>query len=239
MKKTYFNLALAASVIIISVFSSCRFGCIKGSGKQVTETRQISSFSALDISGGYKVVLKQDSSSNITITADDNLMKYIHTDLHGDVLKISSKKNLCSSGEMVLNIGIKQLRKLEASGAVDVSADGKLNVKDINFDLSGASKINLNLNASNVHTEGSGSTEIHLSGQATSHTINLTGSGKLYAFDFVVGDCNLETTGASECEINVLHQLSINTTGSADIKYKGTPSISEKRVGASTVTKVN
>lgn len=238
MKKIYINLAFAIAAVVISVFSSCRFGCIKGSGHQVTETRKLSGFSRLSISGDYKVVLKQDSSLSVAITTDDNLMQYIHTDNSGDVLDIYSKKKVCSSGQMTVVIGIKQLSKLEASGAVEVTSAGKLNLNDVSFELSGAGKLDLNLSANNVSTEGNGSTEIHLVGQAASHKVSLTGSGKLHAFDFVTGNCELETTGASDCEVNVLHDLKINTTGSSSVKYKGSPNVSEKKVGAGSVTKV-
>ncbi len=98
----------------------------------------------------------------------------------------------------------------------------------------------MELDAANVTTEGNGSAEIHLKGQASSHKVQLAGSGKIYAFDFVVGSYDIETTGASHCEINVLHDLNVNTTGASDIQYKGNPSnVNSHKTGASTLTKVN
>ena len=41
----------------------------------------MSDFKQIDISGGFKVNLKQDSSMTVSITADDNLMKYIRTEI--------------------------------------------------------------------------------------------------------------------------------------------------------------
>lgn len=240
MKKAHLNALLFITAISLTILSSCRFGCIKGSGHQISETHQMGDFTQIDISGGFKVNLKQDSSLAITVNADDNLMKYIHTSISGDRLRIYSKINLCSSGEIVINIGVKNLDRIKTSGAVNVNSDGKLTTKDLSIDLNGASKINMDINAANVTTEGSGSAEINLKGQASSHRISLSGSGKIYAFDFVVGSYDIETTGASECEINVLHDLTVNTTGASDIKYRGNPSnINSHKTGASTLTKVN
>ncbi len=239
MKKLTLLLSITALSFTV-LFSSCRIGCVKGSGHSETETRKIGSFTRLDIEGGYKVVLKQDSSEAITITADDNLLKYIHTSVSGGRLKIYSRKNFCSKGPMLLTIGIKHLEQLSAEGGIEIKSDGKLNVQDLKMNFAGATKTTLDLNAAGVYTEGSGATEMHLSGQAASYGVNLTGSGNVKAYDFIVGDYSVESTGAGDFEINVLKSLKVNTTGAATVKYKGNPSnIQTDKTGASNVTKVD
>ncbi|MEO6850844.1 MAG: DUF2807 domain-containing protein, partial [Mucilaginibacter sp.] len=114
------------------------------------------------------------------------------------------------------------------------------NTKDLHLQLNGASKINMDLNAANVSTDGNGATEMNLKGQASSHKVDLSGSGKIYALDFVVGSYDIQTTGASHCEINVLHDLNVNTTGASEINYRGNPvNVNSSKTGASTLTKIN
>jgi putative autotransporter adhesin-like protein len=240
MKKLFTITILVISAASLSLLSSCRFGCIKGSGRLATENHKVADFTRLEVGGGFKVNLKQDSSLNLSVTADDNLLKYIHIDSDGGLLHIYSKKNFCNSGEMAINIGVKNLEVLKGSGAVDYVSDGKLNTKDLKIELTGAGKVDLDLTAANVSTTGSGATEINLKGQATSHRIELTGTGKVHALDFVVGKYDIRTTGASDCEVNVLNELNVNTTGASDIKYRGNPSnVNSSKTGASTLTKVN
>jgi hypothetical protein len=240
MKKIYLSAILFIAAISITALSSCRFGCVHGSGRQVSESHKLTDFTKIEISGGFKVNLKQDSSLNVTITTDDNLMKYMRTSVDGDKLRISAKRNFCSSGETVVNIGVRNLDAIETAGAVDLNSDGKINTKDLHFELNGASKVNMDLNAANVIMEGNGASEINLKGQASSNKIEFSGSGKIYAFDFVVGSYNIETTGASHCEINVLHDLTVNTTGAAEVQYKGNPtSVNSSKTGSASITKVN
>jgi hypothetical protein len=111
--------------------------------------------------------------------------------------------------------------------------------KDLDIDLSGATKVNLDLNAANVTTTGSGATELNLKGQATSHHINISGVGHVYAFDFVVGSCDVESSGVGHCEVNVLNNLNVHSSGASDVKYKGHPSISNDKSGASSIEQVN
>src|ERR1700749_865263 len=164
MKKLYSTAILGVAALSLSVLSSCRFGCVKGSGHQITENHKVDNFTKLDISGGFKINLKQDSSLTVSVTADDNLMKYIHTSSDGNKLRIYSKKNICGSGELVLNIGVKNLESIKTSGGINIVTDGKLNTKDLHLELNGASKIDMDLNAANLFTEGSGSTDMTLRG---------------------------------------------------------------------------
>jgi len=240
MKKLHIPAILIIAFISVALLPSCRFSCAKGSGHQVTQTLKMGDFSRINIEGGFKVVLKQDSSKSVSITADDNLQQYIHTESDGDELHIYRRKNVCESGQMVINIGVRKLNAIKGSGAIFFSSDGKLNTQDLNIKLSGAGKVDLDLTAANVTSEGSGSSELTLRGQATSHKVTLMGQGKISALDFVVGTYDIHTTGASECEINVLNSLNVNTTGSSDIKYRGNPAdVNSSKTGASTLTKIN
>lgn len=223
----------------VSIFSSCKFGCKKGSGHATTEHRVVSEFSRLDIDGAFTVTLKQDSSSAVTLTGDDNLLKYITTDVSGGKLRIHSKSSLCSKTPMTVVIGVRSLDDVKIAGAIELSAEGKLNVKDFNLDLAGANKITLDINAANMQTTAAGASELNLKGQASAYKVKLSGRGELHAFDLVVGSYRLETAGSSDAEINVLKDLSISSAGASDVKYKGNPtSIHNDKAGAGTLEKV-
>jgi hypothetical protein len=241
MKKNHLFFVAFVAIATSLTFAACKMTCLKGSGKQTTTIRKVADFTKLDISGAYKVILKQDSTLTINVTADDNLQEYIKTEVDGESLKISTnKKNICASGNFTVTIGARQLEAINTSGAISVTSAGKIVAKTFAFNLSGATKINLDLDASTVHTEASGVTEINLKGQASTHDINLSGGGKVHAFDFVVGNYDIQTSGASECEINVLHELTVNSSGASSINYKGNPAtINNKKAGVSSITKVN
>ncbi len=125
---------------------------------------------------------------------------------------------------MTINIGVRNLEEVKASGGVEVESDGKITAHDLHFKLSGATKVTMDLTAANVTTRGSGETELNLKGQATSHDIDLSGSGTVNALDFVVGSCNIQTSGVGHSEVNVLNSLSVHSSGASEVKYRGNPS---------------
>lgn len=241
MKKPFLSLLLFAIALVVAAsVSSCMINCVHGSGHAATENRKVTEdFTRLEISGGFKVILKQDSSGKISVTADDNILKYIKTKNDGGTLKIFTHKSICNGGDMTVTIGVKQLERIRASGATEISADGKLVCRDMEFHLSGASKVNLDLNAANVIVEGSGDTELQLSGQASSTHVDMSGVAQIHAYNFVVSDYDISTSGASHCELNVLHSLHVSSSGASEIKYKGNPTdVSNDKSGASSLEKV-
>ena len=239
MKKHLYFLPFLLALFCIVTLPSCHIGCIKGSGKEVNDNRILGSFTKLEISGAFKINLKQDSGHALTVTADDNLMKYIKTEVSGNKLRVYTRKNFCNDNAITLNIPISQLSEVKGSGAVQLTSDGRINTQNFKMELSGVSKVDMDLSAADVETKASGAVEIFLKGQAASHKVEVAGVGKLHAYNFVAGNYNIKTSGSSNCEINVLKTLIVNTSGAADIKYKGNPSsIDSKKAGASKITKV-
>jgi len=180
------------SIVFISLsallLSSCNgFDCINGSGNQVTESRDIGTFTNVETSGSLTIVLSQDSASSIRILADDNIQDKIQTKLRGNTLRIDIEGNFCDAGPVTIYLSSKDYQKIESSGSVEVLSEGKLNLNELEIELQGSSKVMLDLNAKSLKTSSSGSSEIELKGQAGSHDLEMTGSSSVEALDFVVG----------------------------------------------------
>jgi len=225
----------------VLLFSSCDgMDCISGSGNQITENRNTDPFTKIETSGSMKIVLKQDSLSSVRIVADDNIQKEIQTKVSGNTLIIDMDASFCDSGPITIYLGSKNFDAIDASGAVEIISEGKLNVQDFVLDLSGSSKVVLDINVANLRTSSSGSSEIILKGQAGFHDLDLTGSSKIEALDLVVGKYIINTTGASHSRINVLNELEISSSGASEVEYRGKPArITNDESGASSLKAIN
>lgn len=237
MKKQPF-LILTVFTLVFSMLIACKTACEKGSGKAASEDRKVAAFTKINVSGSYKIVLKQGAAA-FKITADDNLLKKIETDVSGDELKISTKGSICNAGPMVVYITNPDFQAVKSAGALDLSSDGNLSVKDFDMEFAGISKVNLEMNAANVKTLASGTAEINLKGQATENRVTLSGTGKLNAIDFTVANYRIETSGYAQCKVNVLNELSVNINGAGTVEYKGNPAkINNEHSGATSIKKI-
>jgi len=234
---TFLTGMLSLSTLLISCNG---FNCIRGSGNQVSQDRKIEAFTKVETSGSIKVILKQSKDYGLRITADDNIQKQIETYVRGNTLIIDMDGSFCDGGPITIYVNSQEYEGIDASGAVEILSDGKLNVKNFELNLNGSSKVDIDINAANIKTSSSGASEIFLKGQAGSHELDLSGSSSVEALDFVVGRYRIESSGASSSRINVLNELNISSSGSSDVVYRGKPSrIKNNESGASSLKKID
>ena len=236
--KKQFKLALILALLPFSILlNSCNVNCISGSGRQVTEDRSLVAFTKVEFGGTIKLKIRQDSLPFMRITADDNIQKLIKTQINGEVLKIEMDGDFCNTGEIIIELGSKQWKGIKASGDTKIMTENQINSNEFELDLSGSSEVDLDLMTAIFRAESSGSSKINLKGQARKSDINLSGASEINAFDFVVGDYDIKSSGASKCAINVLNSLKINSSGASEVLYKGYPKeIVNEKSGASTLT---
>lgn len=232
-------LLLLTLFLLSSFMVSCKNSCEKGSGKSASENRKTNAFTKINVSGNFKIVLKQGAPS-VKVTADDNLLKMIETKVSGDELKISIENDICNAGTLEIDISNPDFQAVKSSGALDLSSDGKLNIKDFDMEFAGVSKVNLDITAANVKTLANGKADIELKGQATANNVTMNGSANLNALDFIVANYRIETRGDAHCKVNVLSELSVNVSGAGDVQYKGNPAkINNENSGATSIKKIN
>lgn len=235
------KLKITFAILFVTILglSACNKICVKGSGNVVTKERVLTHFNELDMSGGYKVELTQDSVQKVEIITDDNLQDHVKTTVNGDKLVVKSDKNLCPSGSILVKIHIKELSKLEASGAVDVKTTNVFKQPSFELKTSGATESDLMMNVNTLSTRISGAGKITLRGQAAEYDIKISGAGKIKAFDLVANKCTVDISGAGDSEVNVLSELNVSASGASKVSYKGSPTkVVENSSGASSVKKV-
>ncbi len=210
---------------------------IDGNGKVVKETRNVGSFDKIEIGGAFKVFLSQGSIESLVVEADENLMKIIETDVRGGKLIVETKENIHDSKKLNLYITVKDLTSLDVSGAVELTTEGKLELKNLEFEGSGASEIKMNFTAERVDGNFSGASEIEFEGSAGFCRLDMSGASELDAEAFVVKEFDLQLSGAGDADINVTEKLKANVSGAANVSYIGDPQVDSEISGAGSVKK--
>jgi hypothetical protein len=221
-----FAVAILLGVFVSSFFSfgrlsekaftfSFRSG-VKGSGNIASETRDVGSFSGVDVSGVFQVEITAQKDFAIEIEADDNLLSLIKTEVRGGVLRIETEKRVSTSNPLKIRISAPDIENIEASGASRVSL---ANVKndELRVDTSGASKINI-------------------SGETANLTIEVSGASSIDAENLKAENANVDASGASHVSVFAVNELKSDASGASKIVYSGSPkNIEKKSSGASSV----
>ncbi len=241
-KTSRISMAVFMLLMMFQLFSACTFAGpfgIKGSGVVAEETRNVNDFTALDVSGGFEVILSQGSTQKVVIEADDNLMKEIITEVRGGELNIYTRDNVRPKSKMVARITFVKLEDIEISGAVNIKGNGQLTFDRLGLDGSGASEIELEANVRNLSADLSGASTLRLKGNGGTVSIECSGASKLHLSDFIVSEMSLDLSGASNAHVYVTDKLSVEASGASDIRYKGDPKIYTNTSGAASVKRVD
>lgn len=198
-------LALALSACSINGHTiSINLDRINGSGNIVTETRNVSGFDKVDLKSIGNLTIIEGNKESLTITADDNLIPYMTTEVFNDTLEIGMKPNinLDPSRTIEYTLTVKSLSSVVLSGF------GNINAED--------------LNAENMEIKLSGSGNITLGTLKTENALlRISGFGDINVDDMVVDQPSLEISGSGDIDVNKLQAVSLNLKisgfGNADI----------------------
>ena len=78
-------------VLIMFLLSACN--AVRGSGDVVTETRAVSGFDQVSLSGQGELIVTQGDQESLEIEAEDNIIAVIETEVRGNTLYIGIKEN--------------------------------------------------------------------------------------------------------------------------------------------------
>ena len=198
--------------------TACMFNGIAGSGKIVTEPRTVSDFSAVSLSGSGHVIVEQTGTESLTVTADDNLLPYIKTEVHGNTLELGTKDsmtNLNPTEDIVYKLTVKNLDDVRISGS------GQADVKS------------LTENQLQVRISGSGD----MTGQGTVDDLDLriSGSGSYSGQQLKSKRATVGVSGSGSVLVNASDTLKASVSGSGSVEYVGDPQVSSNVSGSGSV----
>jgi len=238
MKKTS---AMLIGFLFIGVLISCNKKTIKPSSDITIETRQVSSFSSIDVADALDVeVTFVSGQEQVTVEANSNLQAYLITEVNNGKLEIHWKKgtNILPGSKVKIYVNASEVSGVEASGASNIQLINAWTTTDATVELSGASSLRGNLVAESAKVNLSGASNTDLTGALVSLNSDCSGASNLKGFGLSVDYLLLELSGASNAELTVNSSIHLNASGASDLSYHGNASISYLNLsGSSTIHK--
>jgi hypothetical protein len=231
------NIFLLSLVILVSM-TSCRWE--KGSGHIRQETRTVSAFKNIDVSGAIDVYVKQDSSSTVKIDADDNILQYVEVETKGSTLEIytSGGITLRPTRKIKVYISSPSFEEFRISGASSITSENEINsTNHIVLQISGASEGRLNVSAPLVGVEATGASSATVTGRTKDFKAVASGASKIRGFDLLTENTNVNVSGASHAEVYASVSLNGNASGASQVVYMGKAEDRVDESGASHVRK--
>jgi hypothetical protein len=208
---------------------------VRGNGNVTTETRRTSDYESIRVGGNFDVELVKGKEGRITIKGEENLLRYIETEVKRGVLKIKIKKgvNLRMTRKMIVTVPYQDIEKVSLSGSGDLTSNGTIKADVFSLSVAGSGNIKLNVEANSLKSTIAGSGNIKLSGSADVLTCTIAGSGYINAYELKTKTTSAKIAGSGNIKTTVSDEINAKVVGSGSIYYKGNPEkINSKSIGS-------
>ena len=214
-------LALICAVVVASAIAGCaelNTQTVRGSGVVATETRDVSGFSGVQVTGHGNVVIEQTSTDSLSIEAEDNILPLLETTVENGVLHLRTKRgvSLQSTRPVHYRVTVKSLTGVGISGSGDVKAT------------------NVDTDRLAARITGSGSAD--LAGRADQLEVTIAGSGSWNAADLKSKTARVTISGSGDAAVNAADRLDATITGSGSVQYAGNPTVEKRITGSGSVS---
>lgn len=209
---------------------------------QTKQTREVSAFTGIEISGAFKVYLRMGDKSGITVVADEDVIDRVKTTVNNDILEVEVENEwwdwVKDNDEIELYVTFKTLKSMELSGATNVVSKNSLRGTAIDIEASGACKLDLDFACTNLELDFSGATKATLGGSCTTLNIEASGASAIYAANLQTETLKMDISGATKAEVWATKTLNVEASGASKVLYKGDPELYKDVSGASSISKL-
>lgn len=214
LMKTNVLKLIVSGLLLSVVLTACG---VSGSGNVVTETRQVTGFDGVTVTGAGNILIDQSGAESLTITTDDNLLQYITTEVRGGKLVIEFTRGVLFNKvkDLTFKVGVKNLNSIQVDGAANV--EGK------------------NIATENLSVKLNGAGAMTLSGKATEQNVVLDGVGTYNAAELSSQRAQVTNNGTGAVVVRVSDKLDASVNGLGSIEYIGDPQVTKKVSGIGTV----
>ncbi len=206
----------------------------------VKKNRSVDKFSGIKVGGAFNVVLTQGSTHKLVIEAEEDVHDDIRTQVKGDVLHIDIDWNWKwkNHGKITIYVDFVALDYLNVSGAADVTTNTPIKANELELQVSGASDLELEINAKSMNVTVSGAGDIRISGSTDEQTVRLSGAGDYKASQLKSNYTNARASGAGSVTVHATEQIEAYASGAGSVKYYGNPAKEKTNSsGAGTIRK--
>ncbi len=190
---------------------------VDGSGNETSESRSVAGFAAVAFGGGGRVVVEQTGAESLTITAEDNVLPFLTSEVRAGrlMLGVRSDTSIRTTKAIVYRVTVKTLSEIELSGSGSVEAT--------------------RIDADRLTIVSHGSGRLTVAGKTDRQDVTLTGSGSYRGENLDSREGTITISGSGRAIVRVSDRLDAEVSGSGSVEYIGHPVVRRNVSGSGSV----
>jgi hypothetical protein len=224
--------------IIALLLTSCLGNEDPGPLQAQTKEYSVLDFERLEIGDAMDVTVTQGTMFSVVVNGDRRNIDDLEVSKIGNTLKMnyaSSRRSENRQYTTYVTITMPSLKGVLFSGAVNSKISGFEMEGDLDITLSGASRLQADVDATSIKVNLSGASELNVSGAASDLQAIVSGASDLRGFDLEITTATVDASGASKVKVSPSQKLNATASGASQIAYRGNPTVSSTASGASSI----
>ncbi len=210
---------------------------IKGNGNVTTITRTTPDYNGISCAGDFDYILVSGTEGKITIEGEENLLKYIITEVKNNRLEVKTENNInlkpSLNKTIKVTIPFKDIDNISLAGSGDLTNTDTIKAIDLKVSLAGSGDITLTVEANFVKGNVAGSGDLTLKGNTNNLEAKVAGSGDFHGFNLQANNTEVSIAGSGDAKVVSNESLKARIAGSGNIEYKGNPKTEDLKVAGS------
>lgn len=205
--------------------------CFKSTGKNVVEERIATPFSNIDLGDNVDLLIRPDTTFYIRVTAGDNLINGIITEIENTTLYIRNE-NKCNwmrsfSNKYTVEVGMDTPVKIYYDGSGDIHCLDTIRTPEFFFDCyNGSGSIHFLFASDVVHLNNHiGRTDIHASGHVRQSSVYINDVGTYDGSNLASANAYIRSRTTGACRIKTMQEFGYEILYTGNIYYSGNPVI--------------
>jgi len=206
-----------ALLAVGSVVTAC--SATAGSGQLATQSRQVSGFTSVELTGVGELSIDQTGTESLTVSAEDNLLPLLTSRVEADTLILGKKPNtrIVTSKPITYTLTMKDITGLAVSGSGTINAP-KLTTAALRIEISGSGVITT-------------------AGNVDDQSLEISGSGRYLADGLTSKTTTAEISGSGTANVVASNALDVKISGSGTLTYSGNPQVAQTVSGSGKLIK--
>jgi hypothetical protein len=217
-------------------------GVARGSGTVVSEEREIGELTEVELQSFGSVHIKQGERESLRIEAEDNLLRYIETEVRGGKLVIRHRRGTRLVNTMPIDyyVTVRALNAISVSGAGNVDAP-ELKTERFAVRLSGAGNVQIEgLEAEQLKATISGAGGLAIEGgDIQEQEVIISGAGDYRARDLKSREATVRLSGMGSATVHARDRLDVTISGAGSVQYVGDPEVEQQVTGLGRVRRIS
>lgn len=232
------------SIILLSILVLGLTACekVRGEGPMVTETRNVSNFSGIDLRCEADLYYRTAPDYSVELSGQQNVLDVLETYTSEGklVIRYRGDVRVRSHDRLHIQIAGPAVNELRVRGSGEIMTSGPLTPSRIDMDVDGSGSIRVSeLTANLIDAEVMGSGNIRVAGgSATEIKTLISGSGDIDLAAVPAREATTFTSGSGDTRLHVSDRLKSTISGSGDVFYRGNPTVETHISGSGRVIRL-